>query len=403
MKFLLLGKGKSITSIKKYLKAKKCEYVQAVFEYEYEKKYLLADETLFELENIDYAIKSPGISETNRLYQKLQQKFTFICELDLLYLFFEKIKVIAITGSNGKTTGVRMLTYLLKKEGKKVLCCGNSHQPITHFFKEFDKLDYLIVELSSFQLHDLRFYAPFIATIFNLHANHLDHVYSLKSYFEAKKKIYSHMNHQHYFILNRPVDEQIKIQCNGNVMDQLLYPSIKELKESIRIYKTQIDFCYTVFKILNLPTDMLLTLNDFKTLPYREEKHYFKNLCIINDSKSTSVDATLFALSHIKCKENAILILGGKDKQLSFKRLEQYPLYCIICYGEIALKVQFQLKNVLLVKNLKEAFQVAMLLSVKPKTILFSPAASSFDSFSSFEDRGKYFNRLILRYGCDNE
>jgi UDP-N-acetylmuramoylalanine--D-glutamate ligase len=101
--------------------------------------------------------------------------------------------IIVVTGSNGKTTFVSMLNYLLNKAKLKCITCGNSFSPITKHYKKFDKLDYLIIEQSSFQLHNLALYNPYISIILNLHPNHLDSSYSLNSYYENKKNIYNHI------------------------------------------------------------------------------------------------------------------------------------------------------------------------------------------------------------------
>ena len=113
------------------------------------------------------------------MYLRLTSKFKFINELDLLHIFKEKVKSIVVTGSNGKTTFVSMLTFLFKKIKIKCISCGNSFYPITNYYKKFNKVDFLIIEQSSFQLHNLSFYKPFISIILNLQDNHLDASYSL--------------------------------------------------------------------------------------------------------------------------------------------------------------------------------------------------------------------------------
>ncbi|MCI5745514.1 MAG: Mur ligase family protein [Erysipelotrichaceae bacterium] len=401
MKFLLLGKGKSIESIKKYLKSKKCQYIQAVFDFEYKKKYSLIDEELLNLKDIDFAIKSPGIKETNKLYLKLALNFTFISELDLLNIFNEKVKCIVITGSNGKTTFVSMLTYLLKKSKIKAICCGNSFLPITHYYKKFDKLDYLIVEQSSFQLHDLKMFKPYISLILNLQNNHLDSSYSLKSYFENKKNIYKYQNKECYFIYDSNMN--LSIDTNATIIDLLTYPNIDKINDNLKKYHCNFNYIYTIVKLLNINENNILYLNNFKPLKYREQLIYNnKNIKIINDSKSTSVDATLFALSHIDNLKNTILIIGGKDKNLSLARLNEIKIKYIICYGKLNDRACKEIKNVLLANNLKEAFLIAYNITLANKTILFSPATSSFDQYKSFEQRGQHFNKLVKKYVKEN-
>lgn len=398
MKFLLLGKGKTIEAIKKYLKFKKQEYMQAVFEFEYSKKYMLINDDLLKYDGIDYVIKSPGISETNQMYLKLKNKYKFISELDLLYLFDEKVKAIVLTGSNGKTTFASMLHYLLNKAKIKNIVCGNSFKPITHYFRKFKMIKYLIVEQSSFQLHNLSFFKPFISLILNLQDNHLDNSYSLNSYFENKMNIYKYQNKQNYFIYDDKVIKNTALNTNANIIDLLKYPFIDQINDNLKKYNTNIDYFYTIFKLLNIDVKYIIKLNDFKTLKYRQEIHKYKCTTYINDSKSTSVDATLFALKYIDELNNCILIIGGKDKKSSLEKLNNVNVAYKICYGDIINKAKKQIDNCIICNNLYEAFNIATSIYIKDKIVLFSPATSSLDQFKSFEERGKLFNNLMIKY-----
>lgn len=398
MKFLLLGKGKSIEAIKKYLKYQDVEYIQAVFDFEYSSKYLLIDDNLLHLDDIDYAIKSPGISETNKMYLKLSKKFKFISEIDLLSIFREKVKTIVVTGSNGKTTFVSMLHYLFKQAKIKSIAAGNSFKPLTSYYKQFNKIDYLILEQSSFQLHDLRFYHPFISIILNLQDNHLDNSYSLRSYFENKKNIYRYQNKKDYFIYDLNNTNLKIVHSNANIIDLLSYPNINKIKPSLQKYQINFNYIYTIFKILSIPIELIEKINRFETLPYREEMIQMKNVTFINDSKSTSVDATLFALSHIENLKKCILIIGGKDKHSSLERIKNIKVRYILCYGEIVQKATIQIPGIIPCKSLNEAFQIACDISMDHKIVLFSPATSSHDQYSSFIERGKHFNKLVKKY-----
>ena len=189
MRFLLLGKGKTTMSIAKFLKEMKQDFFFATNINEKQENDLLLDEKLLTLD-VDYVIKSPGISQNNSLFIKIKKKFHVISELDLFALFQINIKMIAITGTNGKTTCVHMIQEMLKKAHYQSLVCGNSHQPIFDYYLKFSQLDYLIVELSSFQLEDLKMYHPHISAILNLEENHLDSVQSKKKYFMDKTNIF---------------------------------------------------------------------------------------------------------------------------------------------------------------------------------------------------------------------
>lgn len=395
MKILLIGKGNSIKYIKKYLKHKNVEFVHAVFEHEFDNRYLLADESLINLNDINYAIKSPGIPETNKIYLKLKRKFIFINELDLLKLFNENVKTIVVTGSNGKTTFVSMLDYLLKKANKKTLVCGNSFSPITKYYKKFNRLDYLLIEQSSFQLHNLSMYNPFISLILNLHPNHLNDSYSLNSYYENKKNIYKYQNKNNYFIYDKTYIN--KLSTNANIIDKLSYPFLDKINSKFHKYKLNIDYIYTIFRVLGISEKFILKINDFKTLRFREEITFKNNITFINDSKSTSVQSTLFALSHINDLNSTILIIGGKDKGLNLHDINKYKVKHIICYGELCSKAINQLNNVLLSDTLNEAFNIAYNIKLDKKIILFSPAASSYDQYDNYKKRGKHFDKLVKK------
>ena len=192
MKILLLGYGKTTISLMKMLSFYNIDYFISAKEDINNEKYLKYNKNLFYLTDIDYVIKSPGIKKDDSIVQLLLKKFVFISELDLLYLLNIKTKVIAVTGSNGKTTYVLLLKNLLEKAKYKVLVCGNSHDPISDYFLEFNKLDFLIIELSSFQLTFLKYYHPFIATIINLEPNHLDSYKNVYEYYQDKMNIFKY-------------------------------------------------------------------------------------------------------------------------------------------------------------------------------------------------------------------
>ena len=395
MKFLLLGKGKTIKYIKKYILSKNDEVIHAVFKHEYSDKYILADERLLELDDIDYVIKSPGISETNQLYLRLSRKFTFICELDLLKIYNEKVKSIVVTGSNGKTTFVSMLKHIFVKSILNVIACGNSFNPISKYYKKFNKLDYILIEQSSFQLHDLKMYNPFISIILNMTPNHLDMSYSLSSYYENKRNIYKYQNKDNYFIYDSE-NTLIKLNnCNANIVELLHYDDFNKLNENLMKYTLNINYIYTILKLLNIDIRSLMYLNSFKELKYRNNVRKINNTIIVNDSKSTSVAATLFSLKRFKDK-NVILLIGGKDKKLDYSKLKEYKNVIIICYGQLASIIK--LNNVIKAKTLSNAFKIAINIDLANKVILFSPSTSSFDQFKSYKHRGKYFNKLVRKY-----
>ena len=400
MKFLLLGKGKTILAISKFLKKMKQEYYIACLDHEIENDEMLYDYSLLSLSDIDYVIKSPGISQKDNLFIKIKKKFKVIAELDLFYLFQIKTKVIAITGTNGKTTCVSMIQHLLKKAHFNSVVCGNSHRPIFEYEVHFEKLDYLVVECSSFQLEDLSYYHPHISSIINLQPNHLDSVNSLKTYYESKMNIYKYCDALDYFIYNPEIKliKRKKIKASIRYLDSTLLYKMDFSKDILK-YKIQILILYEIKELLHIDTKTFIeTINTFKPLPYRQQQIIVSDITFINDSKSTSVDATLFAFSNIDQQKNIILIIGGKDKNLNYQRLKKLPYYRLVVYGQIKDKVSHKIKNTILFDDLEQAFKYATSLKIKQKVILFSPATSSFDQYQNYMERGAHFNQLIEQY-----
>ena len=405
MRFLLLGKGKTTQAIAQFLKEMNQNVDFACKIEEKSNNDLLFDNQLLKLKNIDYVIKSPGISEIHPVFRKIKKKFKVISELDLFYLFQIETKVIAITGSNGKTTCVHLIEQLLKNARFKVLVCGNSHLPIFSYKDEFKKLDYLIVELSSFQLENLTFYHPHLSTILNLSPNHLDSVRSLKSYYQSKMNIYRYADFNDYFIYN-PAIKQIpihKVKATIRCIDPTLFYKM-DIPSEIQCYKTQILVLYEIKQILNIDLKtFLLTLNQFHPLPFRQQQTWVNDILFINDSKSTSVDSAIFAFKNIPPQKNIILIIGGKDKKLNYKPLKNLSYYRLVVYGQIKDKVSKKIKNIIVFDDLEKAFKYATSLKIDKKVILFSPATSSFDQYQNYQERGYHFEQLIQRYRSQDD
>ena len=292
-----------------------------------------------------------------------------------------------------------MLGFLLKKANKKVICCGNSFKPLSNYYSKFNKVDFLIVEQSSFQLHDLKFYNPFISIILNLQENHQDSSYSLNSYFENKKKIYKYQNKDNYFIYDFNNTNLNNLETNANVIDLLTYPNLDNISKELQIYRMNLNYIYTIFLILKLDIKIIEKINEFKTLKFREEIKKINGITYINNSKATSVDATIFALSHIEKLNKVILIIGGKDKNSSLKRLNNFHVKYLISYGEINKRANVELNNVIPCDNLDNAFNIAKNINLKDKIILFSPSESSFDQYKNYIQRRKHFDKLVKKYG----
>ena len=406
-KFILYKEGISNKSVEEFFIQNKVDY------------YLKTDDN--ELSYLDdgfIVIKSPGIpNDTIFLLQCKRLKIKVINDIELFYLLRSDINYIGITGSCGKTTTCNLL-YNIMKEKYKVYVCGNIGIPIFKFINM--QLDFLIVELSSYQLEYIYKFKPKYFIILNIFNHHLNHHHSFNNYLSSKLNPLKNMDSSDTLIINEVLSRYVR---RRNVVFQIFTFSNSGKSDAINednllIFKdkkldvSNIEFFkydYNKENFLSLFILLsLLEINnykeiilDFKNLPNRMEEVINKNdLIVINDSKSTSFNALnegiKYCLKMYKDYE-IVVIMGGKidyDEIIQnvniIKALDDYKVYC---YGEnkelinklIKCKIFISLKDV--IENL----------DIKKKlVILFSPAAQSFDQFSSYEERGETFKKLII-------
>jgi len=380
------------------------------------------------LNKIDELIISPAISIYNDfvLYTKQQNK-SVISELELGFRYC-KNKIIAITGTNGKTTTVNLLYDILKLANKKVEKVGNIGIPLSSVVKNVKRKTILICEVSSFQLEGVKTFKPFMAGILNITPDHIDRHKNFLTYKKEKFKIFKNLNKKNKVVINSNL--KIKNDC------KIYKFSTKKVKKGCFIKNKKIYFASSkkvekICSILDLPEQMqnkhnlenilscicfakLLkiknqyikqAIQNFKLLPHRIQKVYeIENKTFYDDSKATNIDATIKAIESFKNKE-IILILGGSDKGYEysqiFENLTKSVVKVISC-GEVATKIYNTGKNfnieVEKFLNLKEATIFACK-TVKPNQIvLLSPASASFDEFNGYKERGEKFLTYIKDY-----
>ena len=371
-----------------------------------------------EIKQAEYIIPSPGIklngARAHPLIKKAKvNKIKLISELDLFQNYLnqkkhpEKIKIIAITGTNGKSTLVSLLNFIIKKNQKTTVLAGNIGKPI--FNSKPIESGIIILELSSYQLEITKSFKPDIACIINLSIDHIDRHGTFKKYADAKSNIFQNLD-----------KDQFGLCCTNNTLRQIINKKYSEKKDRIEYVnipsKTILDikdndqidnekFTYAV-KILNKlnigKQQFLNNIKSFRGLPFRTEVILAKNnLKIINDSKSTNFDSLIYALSKY---ENAILICGGILKDKKFKVLDKHlkKVKKIYVFGEKTkpwLRYFSKIKPTISVRTLNDLVPKISedLKKGKYQNILFSPGASSFDQYQNFEDRGNHFNKLFRR------
>lgn len=371
-----------------------------------------------EIKQAEYIIPSPGIklngAQAHPLIKKAKvNKIKLISELDLFQNYLnqkkhpEKIKIIAITGTNGKSTLVSLLNFIIKKNQKTTVLAGNIGKPI--FNSKPIESGIIILELSSYQLEITKSFKPDIACIINLSIDHIDRHGTFKKYADAKSNIFQNLD-----------KNQLGLCCSNNTLRQIINKKYREKKDSIEYLnipsKTILDiknndqidnekFTYAVniLNRLNIGKKQFLNnIKSFRGLPFRTEVILAKNnLKIINDSKSTNFDSLIYALSKY---ENAILICGGILKDKKFKVLDKHlkKVKKIYVFGEKTkpwLRYFSKIKPTISVRTLDDIVPKISedLKKGKYQNILFSPGASSFDQYQNFEDRGNHFNKLFRR------
>jgi len=416
-KILIYGLGLSGNSCLKFLK-KKC-YIK-VFDDNYSlknknnKKFFLKKKDILK-SKFDYIILSPGIDIKKCNLKKYLKKNwrKIITELDVFQKCYPNNTKITITGTNGKSTTCQMLFNIIRSKKTDVRLVGNIGQPPLQE-KKIKKNTIFIVEASSYQIFYNKFFKTDYAAILNLNIDHLERHENLNKYAKAKiKLIYDQEKNKFSFIEKNSaiINNHILSKKVKSKIIKINYNKMSFFKKKINNFYlldknnlNNIHFVYKISKQLKISNDKIFkSLNSFKGLKFRNEIIYDKfNLKIINDSKSTSFSSTNGLLSSYK---NIYWIVGGLfkkgDKFILEKKYHKNINAFIIGLNKSFFINQFKNKiKFTYSKNLKNAILTIkndIKKDKKKKTILFSPAAASFDQFKNFEDRGKYFNLLIKK------
>ena len=415
--FLIYGFGKSGISSFKYLNKKNKCFIFDDYKKKLNKKftkYLISKSKLLK-NSFDNIIISPGI-DINRCqlssYLK-KNRDKIITDLDIFYKFNPKILTITITGTNGKSTTCKLFYDILKSHNYDVRLTGNIGNPILSE-KKINKKTIFVVEASSYQLEYSKYFKSRFSIILNISSDHLERHNTLNNYRLSKLKCVIKQNKNDIAII--PNDKILKNLLKlKNITSKVIFlkknkyiflKSKLKNKNFINSANFQnINFLFELSKYLKLNTKKILnTINNFKPLKFRQEVIFdSKSLKIINDSKSTTLSSTT---PFLQSNEKIYWILGGlfkkgdkfNLKKKYFKNLEAF------IYGQDKKILSDLLKNKIkfnLTKNLQSALKLIFKLinSEKNKiTILFSPAAASFDQFKNFEHRGNRFNTHIKKY-----
>lgn len=383
MNVLLLGYGKTNKFLNKYLKHEK---VLIITDNDYQK--LIDSNIIF-----DYAFCSPGIRPDSLIYRlgKICSK-VFTNELSYaIDLLPKETKIIAVTGSNGKTTTVSEIANFLRKKGKSVIICGNIGNPLINLIDAHKKVDFVIIEISSFQAELINTKRKFDCLIYtSLSENHSDKYISFEEYKLAKKRLSYFSNKT---LTTQKVKEQLNL-INADIIKNL----DRNIESKYGIHNA-INFalCKKCLELFSIKINEK-EIDNFVFPKYRQEI-VFKNseLIIVNDSKSTTGESTNACIERFS-DYFEIVILGGKIKSDFHINRNRNSIF--IAYGNDSGKISKLCHIDYCFKSLKEAidksFELLNYIKVK-RSLLFSPGGSSLE-FKNYIERGRYFDLMVKNH-----
>src|SRR5437660_1612807 len=366
----------------------------------------------------DLAVLSPGIDPDSPLAQNFSSRnIEMIGELELGWQFCA-VPLVAITGTNGKTTTTELVAQMLNACGQRTVACGNIGKPLSEVVRHQSKFDVLTAEVSSFQLETIKTFRPQIAVWLNFAPDHLDSYASVAEYHAAKLRIFEYQTEKEFAVVN--------------ASDYL--PQIKAHRLTFSAYDDRADFrladgtiCFERTPVLRLADAKLRGSHNIENLMATLAVGHIRGLAFeqmapplcayepaphscefvrtiggvdyINDSKATNLDAAEKALQ--AQTKPVVLIAGGKDKGFDFQPLRDLvkkKAHTAILLGEMANRIADDWREATrceIARSLADAVERARAAAKTGDVVLFSPGTSSFDMFKSYADRGDQFRRLV--------
>ena len=380
----------------------------------------------------DIIVLSPGVPETSPAVQEaVRREIRLVSELEVSSWFCPS-PIVAVTGTNGKTTTTALIGRLLHDAQKKHVVAGNIGTAFSSVVSELDATSVAVLEVSSFQLDQIETFHPHVSIMLNITPDHLDRYgYSIEKYFASKCRIFENQTMSDYLIYNNDdleISEHVRRLASLHVrttpfgIDQqfdegafvednkLMIVWNKKRTEIIETEQISIRGIHNLYNSMAAslaaqvigvnPMSVRATLKNFKGVEHRLE---FVRECngvkFVNDSKATNIDAVWYALQSFK--EPIVLLLGGRDKGNDYSKifdLVQKNVKAIVAIGESADKVYREFRdilNVVTANSMEEAVNKARSLATVGDVVLLSPACASFDWFKDYEHRGRVFKEIV--------
>ena len=377
----------------------------------------------------DLWIISPGIAQDSELVQKAQSNgIPIVSEIEFASWFTEA-PILAITGSNGKTTTAHLLAEMIQTDDLHGVLAGNVGIPFTAMVLEDlenpDPKRVWVLEISSFQMEFIEHFKPYIAIFLNITPDHLNRYPSMKEYIAAKMNMWSRQTAEDFIVYN--ADDTILVEEIAESISRKIAFGLRHHPEAIfqpnrtKIYTkehaTLIEMdqlalpgrhnlanvlaAATAAHLMGVPNKTIkATMSQFSGVPHRlEPVAEINGVTYINDSKATNLDAVQVALESFS--QPIILLLGGLDKGGDFRSLLPHThnnLKEVIAFGQAKELILTKLRDAVRstsVMDLKEALNLAQNCSQPGDVVLLSPGCASFDQFKNFEERGDHFRSLV--------
>jgi UDP-N-acetylmuramoylalanine--D-glutamate ligase len=440
-KIVILGAGES--GVGAALLAKQKGYnvfvsdasaIKPIYQSELEANHIPFESGTHDIERIleaDEVMKSPGIPEKSELVKQIRAKgIPVISEIEFGYRYKGASKIIAITGSNGKTTTTSLLYHICKVAGQDAAIVGNIGFSFARQIAQDPKALY-VIEVSSFQLDDIHSFRPDIAILLNITEDHLDRYnYQFENYIKSKFRIIENQTEQDCFIYC--IDDEVvvkhlelltthtnllpfsmkqELKKGGYIKNEQMMLKIQEERVTMSIYDFALKGKHNAYNTmaasiaastLGIRKEKIReAVSNFHSLEHRMEfVATVKGVDFINDSKATNVNSTWYALESMQ--KPTILILGGVDKGNDYALvadLVKDKVKAIVCMGTDNAKLIEYFKDkvaqIIEVDSAKKAVNASFKLAEKGDVVLLSPACASFDLFKNYEDRGHQFKESV--------
>lgn len=376
-------------------------------------------------------IKSPGIPEKAAVVKAIREKgISIISEVEFAWRYMGESKMVAITGSNGKTTTTALLYHICKHAGLDCALVGNIGYSIARQVA-MEPSPLYIAEISSFQLDDIRQFRPHIAILTNITEDHLDrYEYQMENYIKAKFRIIENQQNNDWFIyclddevttanLHKfcnqtnplPFTMKKEVRQGAYIKDEEMLIKVKEQEVRMSIHDFALKGKHNQYNtmaagiaatVLDIRKEKIReAIQTFESLEHRMETvATIRGVEYINDSKATNINSTWYALESMT--KPTVLILGGVDKGNDYSVIEDLvaeKVKAIICLGvdnsKIYASFEGKVQAMGNAQSAKEAVMMAYKMSEKGDAVLLSPACASFDLFKNYEDRGTQFKTAV--------